>query len=29
VSKKTVYVQLESMNMMMIVEFKASEVTLQ
>jgi transcription antitermination factor NusG len=28
-SKKTVYVQLESMNMMMIVEFKASEVTLQ
>jgi len=28
-SKKTVYVKLESINMMMIVEFKASEVSLQ
>jgi len=28
-SKKSVYVKLESINMMMIVEFKASEVSLQ
>jgi ribosomal protein L24 len=28
-SKKSVYVRLESINMMMIVEFKASEVSLQ
>ena len=27
-SKKSVYVKLESINMMMIVEFKASEVSL-
>jgi len=28
-SKKSVYVKLESINMMIIVEFKASEVSLQ
>ncbi|MEY3874734.1 MAG: hypothetical protein RL363_1455 [Bacteroidota bacterium] len=28
-SKKTVYVQLVSINMMMIVEFKAEEVSVQ